>query len=47
MLRRPNVRIIAEALERYISANSNNESRAVSPEMSPRELIDIESQHTP
>jgi amino acid adenylation domain-containing protein len=46
MLRRPNVRIIAEALERYISANSNNESRAVSPEMSPRELIDIESRHT-
>ena len=32
MLRRPNVRIIAEALERYISMNSNNELRAVSPE---------------
>jgi thioesterase domain-containing protein len=47
ILRRPNVRIIAETLERYISMNSNNESRAVSPEMSPRELIDIESQHTP
>ncbi|MFZ1008289.1 MAG: thioesterase domain-containing protein, partial [Candidatus Sulfotelmatobacter sp.] len=47
MLRRPNVRIIAEALERYISMNSNNESRAVSPEMSLREVIDIESQHTP
>ena len=46
MLRRPNVRIIAETLQRYISMNSNNESRAVSPEMSPRELIDIESQHT-
>jgi thioesterase domain-containing protein/acyl carrier protein len=46
MLRRPNVRIIAEALQRYVSMNSNNESRAVSPEMSPRELIDIESQHT-
>jgi thioesterase domain-containing protein len=46
MLRRPNVRIIAEALERYISANSNNELRAVSPEMSPRELTDIESRHT-
>ena len=47
MLRRPNVRIIAETLQRYISMNSNNESRAVSLEMSPRELIDIESQHTP
>jgi len=47
MLRRPNVRIIAETLQRYLSMNSNNESRAVSPEMSPRELIDIESQHTP
>jgi amino acid adenylation domain-containing protein len=47
MLRRPNVRIIAETLQRYISMNSNNESRAVSPEMSPRELIGIESQHTP
>jgi amino acid adenylation domain-containing protein len=35
MLRRPNVRIIAEALERRISINSNNESRAVNPEMSP------------
>jgi thioesterase domain-containing protein/acyl carrier protein len=30
MLRRPNVHIIAETLQRYISANSNNESRAVS-----------------
>ena len=47
MLRRPNVRIIAETLQRYISMNSNNESRAVSPEMSPRELIGVESQHTP
>ncbi|MGA7895551.1 MAG: amino acid adenylation domain-containing protein, partial [Candidatus Sulfotelmatobacter sp.] len=46
MLRRPNVRIIAETLQRYISTNSNNESRAVSPEMSHRELIDVESQHT-
>ncbi|MGA7893821.1 MAG: amino acid adenylation domain-containing protein, partial [Candidatus Sulfotelmatobacter sp.] len=36
MLRRPNVRIIAETLQRSISMNSNNESRAVSPEMSPR-----------
>jgi len=35
MLRRPNVRIIAETLQRYISMNSNNESRALSPEMSP------------
>jgi amino acid adenylation domain-containing protein len=35
MLRRPNVRIIAETLQRYMSMNSNNESRAVSPEMSP------------
>ena len=47
ILRRPNVRIIAEALERHISANGSKESQAVSPEMSPRELIDIESQHTP
>jgi thioesterase domain-containing protein/acyl carrier protein len=46
MLRRPGVRIIAEILQRYLSMNSNNELRAVSPEMSPRELIDIESQHT-
>jgi len=46
MLRQPNVRIIAETLQHYISMNNNNESRAVSPEMSPRELIDIESQHT-
>ena len=46
MLRRPHVRIIAEALERYISANNSNESKTVSPEMSPRESIDIESQHT-
>jgi amino acid adenylation domain-containing protein len=46
-LRRPNVRIIAETLQRYLSMNSNNESRVVSPEMSPPvELIDIESQHT-
>jgi thioesterase domain-containing protein/acyl carrier protein len=35
MLRRPNVRIIAETLQRYISMNSNNESRAVSPESTP------------
>ena len=35
MLRRPGVRIIAETLQRYISMNSNNELRAVSPEMSP------------
>ena len=47
MLKRPNVHIIAEELERYISANSNNESRAVSSEMSPSELIGLESQHTP
>jgi thioesterase domain-containing protein/acyl carrier protein len=47
MLRRPGVRIIAETLQRYISMNSNNELRAVSPEMSPRELIGLESQHTP
>jgi len=33
-------------LQRYLSMNSNNELRAVSQEMSPRELIDIESQHT-
>jgi len=46
MLRRPGVRIIAEILQRYLSMNSNNELRAMSPEMSPRELIDIES-HTP
>jgi thioesterase domain-containing protein len=38
MLRRPGVRIIAETLQRYISMNSNNEVRVVSPEMSPREL---------
>jgi thioesterase domain-containing protein/acyl carrier protein len=47
MLRRPGVRIIAETLQRYISINSNNELRAVSPGMSPRELIGLESQHTP
>ncbi len=47
MLRRPSVGIIAETLQRYISMNSNNELRAVSPEMSPRELIGFESQHTP
>src|SRR5258708_9543256 len=47
MLRRPGVGIIAETLQRYISMNSNNELRAVSPEMSPRELIGFESQHTP
>jgi thioesterase domain-containing protein len=35
MLRQPNVRFIAEALQRYISMNSNHESRAVSPQMSP------------
>jgi thioesterase domain-containing protein len=35
MLRRPGVRIIAETLQRYISANSNNELRAVSPESTP------------
>ena len=35
MLRRPGVRVIAETLQRYISMNSNNELRAVSPEMSP------------
>ena len=46
MLRRPNVRIIAETLQRSISMSSNNESRAVSPEMSLRELIDVESQQT-
>jgi amino acid adenylation domain-containing protein len=46
MLRRPGVRIIAETLQRYISMNSNNELRAVSPE-SHRELIGLESQHTP
>ncbi len=40
MLRQPNVRIIAETLQRYISMNSNNESRAVSPEMGLRELIE-------
>jgi thioesterase domain-containing protein len=34
MLRRPNVRIIAEALERYISANNSNESKIASPETS-------------
>jgi len=33
MLRRPNVGIIAEALQRHISANSSNQSLAVSPEM--------------
>jgi amino acid adenylation domain-containing protein len=38
MLRRPGVRIIAETLQRYLSMNSNNEWRAVSQEMSPREL---------
>jgi len=32
ILRRPNVRIIAETLHRSISMNSNNEPRAVSPE---------------
>jgi thioesterase domain-containing protein len=32
ILRRPNVRIIAEALERHISANGSKESQAVSPE---------------
>jgi hypothetical protein len=37
--------IIAETLQRSISMNSNNESRAVSPEMSHRGLIDVESQH--
>jgi thioesterase domain-containing protein len=47
MLRQPGVRIIAETLQRYISMNSNNELRAVSPEMSPPELIGLESQHTP
>jgi thioesterase domain-containing protein len=47
MLRRPGVRIIAETLQRYISMNSNNELRAVSSEMSPPELIGLESQHTP
>jgi len=47
MLRRPGVRIIAETLQRHISANSNNELRAVSPEMSLGELISLESQHTP
>jgi thioesterase domain-containing protein/acyl carrier protein len=36
LLRRPNVRIIVETLQRYISMNRNNKSRAVSPEMSPR-----------
>src|SRR5436305_9405166 len=47
MLRRPGVRIIAETLQRYISMNNNNHlSRAVSPEMSPRELIGLESRHT-
>ena len=46
MLRRPSVRIIAEILQRYISMN-NNDLRAVSPEMSPRDLIGLESQHTP
>jgi thioesterase domain-containing protein len=46
-LRRPNVRIIAEILQRSIAMNGNNESRAVSPEMgAPGELINIESQHT-
>jgi thioesterase domain-containing protein len=35
ILKQPNVRIIAEALQRYISMNSNHESRAVSPQMSP------------
>jgi thioesterase domain-containing protein len=46
MLRRPGVRIIAETLQRYLSMNSNNESRAESLEMSPGELTDIESRHT-
>jgi thioesterase domain-containing protein len=46
MLKRPGVPIIAETLRRYLSMNSNNESRAVSPEISPRELIGLESQHT-
>jgi thioesterase domain-containing protein len=45
MLRRPGVRVIAETLQRYLSMNRNNELRAVSPEMSPRELTDIESRH--
>jgi amino acid adenylation domain-containing protein len=35
MLSRPNVRIIAETLQRYLSMNSNNESRAVNPESTP------------
>jgi thioesterase domain-containing protein len=35
MLRRPNVRIIAETLQHYLSRKRNNESRAVSPEISP------------
>jgi thioesterase domain-containing protein/acyl carrier protein len=35
MLRRPGVRTIAKTLQRYISMNSNNGSRAVSQEMSP------------
>lgn len=47
MLRRPGVRIIAETLQRYLSMNSNNKSRAVSAEMRPPvELINIENQHT-
>jgi len=32
ILRRPNVRIIAEALEYHVSANGSNASQAVSPE---------------
>jgi len=47
MLRRPGVRIITETLQRYLSMNSNNKSRAVSAEMRPPvELINIENQHT-
>jgi amino acid adenylation domain-containing protein len=46
-LKRPNVRIIAQILQRSIAMNGNNESRAASPEMgAPGELINIESQHT-
>jgi len=46
-LRRPNVRIIAETLQRYISMNSNNKvAGCESGNEPPVELIDLESQHT-
>jgi len=46
MLRRPGVRIIAETLQCYLSMNSNNESRTVSPESTPVSWTNIESRHT-